>query len=58
MEEIVKHLEIPTSLKEFNVPEEDLEVLVNAGMQVTRLLVNNMREVMAEDARKIYKEIL
>ena len=58
MEEIVKHLEIPTSLKAFNVPEEDLEVLVNAGMQVTRLLVNNMREVKAEDARKIYKEIL
>lgn len=58
LEEIVKHLNIPTSLKEFNVPEEDLEGLVEAGMQVTRLLVNNMREVTPEDARRIYKEIM
>lgn len=42
MEEIVKHLDIPTSLKEFNVPAEDLEGLVEAGMSVQRLLVNNM----------------
>ena len=58
MEGIVKHLEIPTSLKEFNVPAEDLEGLVEAGMQVQRLLVNNMRTVTAEDARAIYQEIL
>ena len=58
MEEIVKHLDIPTSLKEFGVPEEDLEGLVKAGMEVTRLLVNNMREVTPEDARTIYLEIM
>ncbi|MGM0901239.1 MAG: iron-containing alcohol dehydrogenase [Bacillota bacterium] len=58
LENIVKTLEIPTSLKEFNVPEEDLEGLVEAGMQVQRLLVNNMREVTPEDARKIYLEIM
>ena len=58
MEAIVKHLEIPTSLKEFNVPAEDLDGLVEAGMQVQRLLVNNMRPVTAEDARKIYLEVL
>jgi len=58
LESIVKTLEIPTSLKEFNVPEEDLEGLVEAGMQVQRLLVNNMREVTPEDARKIYLEIM
>ena len=51
MDEIVKHLEIPTSLKEFGVPESDLEGLVAAGMQVTRLLVNNMREITPADAR-------
>lgn len=55
---IVTHLEIPTSLKEFGVPAEDLEGLVAAGMQVQRLLVNNMRPVTAEDARKLYEEIL
>ncbi len=58
MEKIVKHLEIPASLKEFGVPAEDLEGLVKAGMEVTRLLVNNMREVTSDDARAIYQEIL
>lgn len=58
LENIVKTLEIPTSLKAFNVPEEDLEGLVEAGMEVQRLLVNNRREVTPEDARKIYLEIM
>lgn len=58
MEGIVKHLEIPTSLKEFNVPAEDLEGLVAAGMQVQRLLVNNMVTLTPDDARKIYQEVL
>lgn len=58
MEEIVKHLEIPTSLKEFGVPAENLEDLVKAGMEVTRLLVNNMREVTPDDAGEIYQQIL
>ena len=58
MGEIVRHLDIPTSLTEFNVPVEDLEGLVEAGMQVTRLLNNNMRVVTAEDARAIYSQIL
>lgn len=58
MEAIVKHLEIPTSLKEFNVPAEDLEGLVASGMQVQRLLVNNMVTLTADDARKIYQEVL
>ena len=58
MGEIVKHLDIPTSLKEFNVSPDDLDSLVEAGMQVTRLLVNNMREVTPEDARRIYQQIL
>lgn len=58
LEHIVKVLEIPTSLKTFNVPEEDIDGLVTAGMEVTRLLVNNKREVTPEDARKIYLEII
>lgn len=58
LEHIVKHLEIPTSLKEFGVPAEDIDGLVEAGMQVQRLLVNNMRPVTAEDAKKLYLEIL
>lgn len=58
MGEIVKHLDIPTSLAEFNVSIDDLDALVDAGMQVTRLLVNNMREVTPEDARQIYLQVL
>ena len=58
LDEIVKHLDIPKSLKEFGVPESDLDSLVASGMEVTRLLVNNMRKVTPEDARKIYLEIM
>ncbi len=58
MEEIVKHLDIPTSLREFNVPREDLETLVASGMEVKRLLNNNMRKVEPEDARAIYRQVL
>ena len=58
LEEIVKHLDIPTSLKEFGVPESDLESLVEAGMQVQRLLVNNMRPVTPDDARRLYQEVM
>ena len=58
LEKIVRVLKIPTSLKTFNVPAEDIEGLVIAGMSVTRLLVNNMREVTPEDARMIYQSII
>lgn len=57
MEAIVKNLDIPTSLKDLMVPDEDLEWLVEAGMSVQRLLVNNMVTLTADDARKIYQEI-
>jgi alcohol dehydrogenase class IV len=58
MEKIVKDLDIPTNIKEFGVSDEDLDGLVEAGMQVQRLLVNNMREVTAADARALYQEIM
>lgn len=57
LDEIVKNLEIPTNLNEFMVPGEDLEVLVESGMQVKRLLDNNRREVTPEDARAIYQQL-
>ena len=58
LEKIVRHLEIPTSLSAFGVPASDLETLVAAGMQVTRLLNNNLRPVTADDARALYRRIL
>lgn len=58
IERIVVHLDIPKSLQTFGVSEKDLDGLVDAAMQVQRLLVNNRREVTPEDARNIYLEIL
>lgn len=55
---IVKHLEIPTNLTEYGVPKEDLEELVNLGMKVERLLANNMKNVTPNDARLIYSQLL
>ena len=54
----MKHLDIPTSLSTFRVPAEDIDGLVEAGMQVQRLLVNNMREITPEAARMLYQEIM
>lgn len=58
LDSIVKHLEIPASLREYGVPKEDLDCLVASGMDVQRLLVNNMRQITADDARALYLEII
>ncbi|MGT2924822.1 iron-containing alcohol dehydrogenase [Streptococcus caviae] len=58
MDRIVEVLQIPKSLTEFGVPKSDLEELVASGMEVQRLLVNNMRPVTADDARAIYQQVL
>lgn len=58
MEEIIKKLEIPSSLSEFGIGEESLEDLVNAGLNVKRLLDNNKKGITAEAARKIYQQIM
>lgn len=58
LEKIVRHLDIPSSLSEFGVRREDLPELVSAGMEATRLLVNNRREVTPADAAEIYQQIL
>lgn len=58
LQEILVNLDIPTNLKDYNVPETDLEILVESGMDVKRLLVNNRREVTREDARALYLEVL
>jgi len=37
---------------------EDLDFLVDAGSQQTRLLVNNMKELSLNDIREIYLKVL
>lgn len=56
--EIVRNLNIPVSVKGYGVREEDLGELVQAGMEVTRLLVNNRKTVTEKDARALYRKIL
>lgn len=58
MEEIVRKLNIPTSLQEFGVPKQDLDWLVSAGMEQQRLLSNNVREVTPKAARDIYLSVM
>ena len=56
--EIVKTTNIPTDLSQFGITAEDLDFLVEAGSQQTRLLVNNKRELSKDDIREIYKKVL
>ena len=56
--EIVKTTNIPTDLTQFGITAEDLDFLVEAGSQQTRLLVNNKRELSKDDIREIYKKVL
>ena len=58
MEKIVHTLQIPTDLSGFGVSLKDLDELVAAGMQVQRLLQNNLRSVTEADARELYREVL
>jgi alcohol dehydrogenase class IV len=57
IEEIVKNTEIPVSLKEFGIKEDDIEDLVISGSRQTRLLVNNMKELSLDDIRRIYQQV-
>ncbi|MCI8950274.1 MAG: iron-containing alcohol dehydrogenase [Lachnospiraceae bacterium] len=58
MEEMIRRLEIPSSLSAFGIGTEALEDLVTAGLDVKRLLNNNKKEISYEDARKLYLEIM
>jgi alcohol dehydrogenase len=51
-------VEIPSSLSEFGVQDEDIPSLARGVMKVTRLLANNPRDLKLEDAEKIYRRVL
>jgi alcohol dehydrogenase class IV len=56
--EIVRKTNIPVSLKDFGVKEDDLEDLVQSGSLQKRLLVNNMKELSLDDIRNIYRQVI
>jgi len=46
---------IPSSLKEFSIPESAIPAMAAAAMQVKRLLGNNPREITPADAEAIFR---
>ncbi|WP_029501973.1 iron-containing alcohol dehydrogenase [Lachnoclostridium phytofermentans] len=58
LEEILHKLSIETSLRSYGIKESDLDTLVQAGMEVERLLMNNKREVTREAARELYLQVI
>ncbi len=56
--ELAADLNVPQRLSEYNVKEEDIPVLAEGVMKVTRLLANNPRTLRLEDAEAIYRQVL
>ncbi len=55
--QLSKDCGIPTRLSEIGIPQEAVEHMAEAAMQVTRLLKNNPREVTTDDVRMIYNSL-
>jgi alcohol dehydrogenase class IV len=55
---LVSQMPMEQRLSEVGVTQSDLDRLATDAMKVTRLLVNNPREVALEDARAIYAAVL
>ncbi|WP_439133431.1 iron-containing alcohol dehydrogenase [Pseudomaricurvus sp.] len=55
LEDLIKTVGLPATLKEAGVTEESLETLASDAMLQQRLLINNPREVSESDALSIYQ---
>ena len=55
LQHLAKDAGIPMSLSDWNVPENAIEEMARAAMEVKRLLKNNLREVTYRDAVAIYE---
>ncbi len=58
IEDLVKAVGIPSSLKEFGIGMEDMDFLVEGAADCTRLLNNNRRVLTKDDIRAIYLEVM
>ncbi len=56
--ELSRELGIPETLTRLGIPPEDLDSVVDAALQVKRLLDNNPKPLSREDIRSIYISIL
>ncbi len=55
--QLSKDCGIPTRLSEIGIPQDAVDHMAEAAMQVTRLLKNNPREVTTDDVRMIYNSL-
>lgn len=55
LQELVKDVQIPSSLKGFNIPESALKSLTEDAMKQTRILARSPMTLNEEDIYKIYK---
>lgn len=53
-----RDLQVPGNLSQFGVKDSDIPRLAEGVMKVTRLLANNPRVLLKEDAEKIYRNVL
>lgn len=58
IEDIVRVTNIPTDLSQYHITGDDLDFLVKAGSEQTRLLVNNRRILSLDDIRGIYRKVI
>ena len=56
--DLAGQLGLPTRLRDVGIEPKDIQLLAEDAMKQTRLLVNNPREVSAEDAVSLYQEAL
>ncbi|MBP7495259.1 MAG: iron-containing alcohol dehydrogenase [Spirochaetales bacterium] len=57
LKELVKELQIPSSLSAFGIKSEAIPELTENALQVTRLLSNNPKPMSASDIKAIYETI-
>lgn len=58
LRELTKSLNIPVHLTEYGIKEDDLLELSMLASKVTRLLVNNPKEIKTDDMLKIYRKLM
>lgn len=55
LRELIASCNLPSSLREIDIPESAIERMANDALKVQRLLKNNLRQVSLDDARGIYR---
>lgn len=58
LKNLASDLNIPSRLSDFGIKEQDIPMLAEGVMKVTRLLANNPRELALDDAIEIYRQVL